>query len=249
MKMNKTLLLKASAFFLLLITLLLSCGIPTYFYVGTTFNRGGGLSEDTVSGTFTFPDTYGNLSWIDPGTGPSLMLSYIVTTSHDEPSFESLFSSTYKRTSNNGIPVSEDELLSYNSGDYLYRLHRFSDINDNQFNSPTYMAYASNPTSADFKVTLTKDSDNYMVLSITDANESSPPTYPYTYSGSQRLARFEGSAFLDSQPTNTSDYPDYTLLSEPDGLFCHVYAAVNVSQGDFSNNFWTDLKYLGRITL
>lgn len=245
MKMNKKLLLKASAFFLLLITLLFSCGIPTYFYVNTSFSQGVGLPEDTVSGTFTFPDTYGNLSWIDPGTGPSLMLAYIVTTSREEPTFSQSFGTTYKRTSNNGIPVSEDELLSYNNGDYLYRLHRFSDINNNQFNSPTYMAYASNPISADFKVTLTKDSDNYMVLSITDANGSSPPTYPYVLTGANKLARFNGEAFL----TDLSSQPDYTILTNPTDLYCHVYAAVNVSQGSFSNNFWTDLKYLGRITL
>jgi len=245
MKMNKTLLLRASAFFLLLITLLLSCGIPTYFYVGTRFNRGGGLPEETVSGTFKFPDTYGNLSWIDPGTGPSLMLAYIVTTSQEEPTFSQSFGTTYKRTSNNGIPVSEDELLSYNNGDYLYRLHRFSDINDNQFNSPTYMAYASNPTSADFKVTLTKDSDNFINLSITDANGSSPPTYPYVLTGASKLARFNGEAFL----TDLSSQPDYTISNTALAMYCHVFAAVNVSQGSFSNNFWTDLEYLGRITL
>ena len=247
MKMNKTLLLKASAFFLL-ITLLFSCGIPTYFYVGTTFNQGGGLPEDTVSGTFKFPDTYGNLSWVDPGTGPSLMLAYIVTTSQEEPTFSQSFGTTYKRTSNNGIPVSEDELLSYNNGDYLYRLHRFSDINDNQFNSPTYMAYASNPTSADFKVTLSKDSNNYIDLSITDANDSSPPTTPYVLTGTSKLARFNGEAF-STDPSSITGFPDYTVSDTSLTLYCHVFAAVNVSQGLFSNNFWTDLKHLGRITL
>ena len=48
MKMNKTLLLKASAFFLLLSTLLFSCGIPTYFYVVSNFSQGSG-DDSSVS--------------------------------------------------------------------------------------------------------------------------------------------------------------------------------------------------------
>ncbi|MEA4861510.1 hypothetical protein SDC9_124781 [bioreactor metagenome] len=248
MKMNKTLLLKASAFFLLLITLLFSCGIPTYFYVNYTFEKGSG-DDSSVSGTFTFTDSYNNLSWVDTGTGPSLMLAYIVTSSPgDIPKFETPFSSTYKRSNNNGIHVSEDELLSYDSGGITYRLHRFSDTTGIDFNSPTYMAYASNPTSADFKVTLSKDSNNFIDLSITDANGSSPPTTPYVLTGTSKLARLNGEAF-STDPSAITGFPDYTVSDTSLTLYCHVFAAVNVSQGLFSNNFWTDLKYLGRITL
>lgn len=249
MKMNKTLLLKASAFFLL-ITLLFSCGIPTYFYVNYEFIKGSGLASDTVTGEFKFTDTYDNFSWIISGTGPSVMLSYIVTSSPSIPSFNSLFSSTYKnkRSSNNGVAVEDDALLTYDSGGYTYTLHRFSDENGTEFDKPHYTAYDNNHSALKIKIILTKTNDNFMNLVITDGNDTSP-TYPYLYSGSQRLARFDGSTFLDSFPSNTSNYPDYTILSEPEGLYCHVFAAVNVSQGLFTNNFWTDLKHLGYIQL
>lgn len=248
MKMKKTLLLKASAFFLL-ITLLFSCGIPTYFYVVSDFSQGPG-DDSTVTGTFTLTDPYNNFSWIDSGTGPSVMLAYIVTTSSSIPSFSPPFSSTYqnKRSNNNGVAVEDDAFLTYDSAGYTYTLHRFSDENGTEFDKPQYTAYDSTPSTPIIKIILTKTNDNFMNLIITDGNDLAPSN-PYTYSGSQLLARFNGLAFLDSHPTNTADYPDYTILSEPEGLFCHVYAAVNVSQGDFSNNFWTDLEYLGRITL
>ena len=248
MKMKKTLLLKASAFFLL-ITLLFSCGIPTYFYVIPKFSQGTGDSSN-ISGTFTFSDPYNNFSWIETGTGPSVMLAYIVTSSPSIPSFRSQFSSSYKnkRANNNGVAVEEDALLTYDNGGYVYKLHRFSDENFTVFDKPQYTAYDNNHNALTVKIILSKNADNFLNLTITDGNDSLP-AYPYTYSGSQSLARFDGSAFLDSYPNNTGDYPDYTILSEPDGLFCHVYAAVNVSQGDFTNNFWTDLQYMGYIEL
>jgi len=248
MKMNKTLLLKASAFFLLLITLLFSCGIPTYFYVNYYFTKGSDLAIDTVAGKFTFTDTSNNLSWIDPGTGPSLMLAYCVTTSTNDPQFYSLFATKYKRTNNNGIPVSEDELLSYDNGGYIYRLHRFSDNNGIDFRSPQYTAYATNPNSPDFEVSLAKDSSTNLVdISFTSGN--------YSILGSTKLARSIGTSAFETDIQKIKDqpgnFPDYTIIdaSTANKLYCHVFAAVNVSQGDFSNNFWTDLKHLGYIQL
>lgn len=242
MKMNKTLLLKASAFFLLLITLLFSCGIPTYFYVTYSFSKP--QSSNSVTGNFSFIDTHGNLSWIDPGTGPSLLLSYIVTYSQTPPSFSSLFSSTYKRSNNNGIPVDDDLMLTSESGAYIYRLHRFSDENGIEFSSPEYVAYANTPSSPDLSVTLTKAGDNYLDLSFTSGN--------YSLSGSSRLARFDGKAFITDTQTirdSASTYKDYTISDTEQKMYCHVFAAVNVSQGDFTNNFWTDLQYMGYIEL
>lgn len=243
MKMNKTLLLKASAFFLLLSTLLFSCGIPTYFYVVSNFSQGSG-DDSSVSGSFTFTDPYNNLSWIDTGTGPSVMLAYIVTYSQTTPSFSSLFTSTYKRSNNNGIPVTEDELLSYVNGDNTYKLHRFSDNSGTVFTSPWYIAYANTPSTPDFAVTLTKAVDNYIDLSFTSGN--------YSLSGSSRLARYNGSAFITEIQTirnSEATYLDYTISDTEQTMYCHIFAAVNVSQGDFSNNFWTDLKHLGYIKL
>ncbi len=77
------------------------------------------MASDTVTGEFKFTDTYDNFSWIISGTGPSVMLSYIVTSSPSIPSFNSLFSSTYKnkRSSNNGVAVEDDALLTYDSVD------------------------------------------------------------------------------------------------------------------------------------
>jgi hypothetical protein len=32
-------------------------------------------------------------------------------------------------------------------------------------------------------------------------------------------------------------------------MYVHLFAAVNISQGDFNNIYWTNLKYLGNIKI
>jgi len=256
MKRRIPILSTVSVFFIVLI-LLVSCGITTRFYIDSSIKKAEPSVSGSVAGTYSVnSDPFNNLSWIDVGSGPSVMLFYLITDEPNPPSgIISTFNSTYQRNYA-GIAISSDEILTVND----YTLYRFSNDQGTEFKSPYYIASAVDPLNPDFTCTITKNISNGTLADMnltfdtgayTIHNQSfsygPPPTAALRRFGN--YGQFETDIFkVRGTPGN---YPEYQEISSTaSSMFIHIYAAVNVSpKGSFNNIYWTDLVNLGNITL
>ncbi|MBG0766210.1 MAG: hypothetical protein H0S77_01235 [Spirochaetaceae bacterium] len=258
MKRRTTILSTASVFFIALI-LFSSCGIATRFYIDSkiappTADSGIIIPPDSVMGIYKVnADPLNNLDWIEVGTGPSLMLFYLITDKQNPPSsIISTFNSKYQQNYA-GMAISSDEVLTVTDDNINYTLFRFSDDQGTEFKSPYYIASAVDHNNPDFSCTLTKkeisESDEYVYMNLV----FDPTTSSYTIHQSSKLYRYNAQPFETKLNTITTDnnpdlFKDYHLGDEPSDMYLHIYAAVNVS-GSFNNIYWTDLAYLGHIPL
>lgn len=243
MKMNKKLLLTASVFFVLLA--LIGCGVATIFFNDVFYEKGTNLEDNQVKGTFKFVNN-DSLKMITIGTGPSLLIGYTVTDTVDRTLFNSKFitefNSRYRKDGHFGRAVSSSEILSVTNEDTQYSLYQLSDSGGEVFRSPLYVASAINPLEPDCEYTLTLQDDNTLKLEVTKYNSWN----------SSNLRRYNGQIFettISSILPNATKYPDYSLQTSSSSLYIHLYGAMNVSEGDFSNVFWSPLSYLGTIKL
>jgi hypothetical protein len=248
MKRRIPILSTASVFFIVLI-LLVSCGIGIPFNISSSITNKSDditLSPDQVLAKYTIPTdsiTIDNLELIKKGSGPSLMLFYTVTDSQERINFENAFSLTYKK-SFNGININSDEVLTVND----YTLYRFSDSQNSRFQAPYYIATADTPTSPEFSCTLTKTT-SVDDVSMVDMNLSFV-SGSYTINNSSILRRYTGDSFETTTANiRNPSFPDYHIGDEHSLMYIHIYAAVNISEGNFYNIYWTDLVHLGYITL
>jgi len=238
MKMNKKLLLTASVFFVLVA--LIGCGVATIFFNDVSYEKGTNLEDNQVKGTFKFVNN-DSLKMIAIGTGPSLLIGYTVTDTVDRTLFNSKFitefNSRYRKDGHFGRAVSSSEILSVTNEDTQYSLYQLSDSGGEVFRSPLYVASADDPLSPDCSYTIELKVDNTLQLTI--------PSYDVHYDD---LQRFSGAVFTKIGANSTS-FPDYTISDTPGTFYIHLYGAMNVSEGDFSNIFWSPLSYLGTIQL
>jgi len=241
MKMRNHILRMVSVFFLVLV--LGGCGIMTVFSVNYSYHQGNSAN----SGRFLFSDPDNRLSWITKSTGPSLLLCYLVTTEFEPPAgIATKFNSEFKKSITDGRMIpSDSKILSVTSESETYSLYKFSDSNDLSQNSPYFLATATNPTSPDLEFSLSLNADNTLQFTIVSGS--------YLLHTSGSLTRFNGLPFETESSTiiNSSgnDYPDYVVPNTGGTLHLHVYAAMNVSEGDFNNIFWTSLEHVAYITL
>ncbi|MXI86208.1 hypothetical protein [Sphaerochaeta halotolerans] len=250
MKRRTTILSTASVFFIAL-TLFSSCGIGIPFNIESSITNKSDdiiVPEDAVLANYNVPSdnsTIENLELIKDGTGPSLMLFYTVTDLPETPEFSSAFDTKYRR-SYNGINISSDDVLTVNE----ITLYRFSDNQGSIFKAPYYIATANSPTSPNFtlilkKTTVPESEAVYMNLVF-------DPTDSYAIYLSSQLYRYNAQPFeteLRNVTNNRGSFPDYHLGDEPSDMYLHIYGAVNVSEGNFYNTYWTELAYLGHIKL
>jgi len=247
MKMNKKLLRIASVFFVLLA--LIGCGIATIFYYEVSYAKGENQADDEVKGKFEFinddSSTDDALYMITPGKGPSLLLGYIVTDSQSSPSCSSQFISTFntkfRKNGYSGLAVSSLEILSVSYDNTQYALYKLSDSEGTVFKSPLYVASANDRLDPTCEFTLTLQDDFSLKLAIPN----------YTLSNTN-LCRYNGNKFsneISKILNNSKNYPDYSVQPDSTSLYVHLYGAMNVSEGEFSNIFWSPLYYLGSIEL
>jgi hypothetical protein len=245
MKMIQKLLHKASVFFLATLLLLTGCGIATYFYVISAVTAGSD-SIDSVSGSYAVSNYAENLSLITVGGGPGLLLCYTVTDSANTPSsISTAFSSQYIRN-NNGIAVTNDLVLESTSN----HVYQFSDSTGTKFRAPGYVLLADNPTSVDISFKLQRAADSsdssLRILNLSVTNGS------YSMNGTGELRRYNGTSFPLQASTiiaNPDSYPDYQVSETSKTLYLHVFAAMSITEGSFSNIYWTQLVHLGYIEL
>lgn len=235
MKMNKKLLRIASVFFVLLA--FIGCGVATIFYVRTSLNYYSDRIEIRIT------DDHDNLSWIEPGSGPSLFLGYVVT---DNPGLDystktkirDEFRKQYQKTPSGihieGALTSGPVLLLTDPSIGLYA------FSASEIGSPTYHATASNRLSPNGDFTITEEpSENGSQLKLTFPSGEYQVHTPV-------LRRFNGALFSTTY-TNESDYV-YSNTSSATA-YCHIFGAINAGKGNFNNIYWSDLEYLSYIEI
>ncbi|MDD4036826.1 MAG: hypothetical protein PHF06_00445 [Sphaerochaeta sp.] len=232
MKMRNHILRMVSVFFLVL--MLVGCGIMTVFSIDYSFD------SNTTTFTFTNPDNI--LSWIKQSTGPSLLLAYIVTDEPANPTILSTkFNSEFRRNIVDGRMISSGSvILNTTSNNKEYTLYKLSDSNSNEFNAPYFFSTATNPLNPDIQFSVSLTSNNTLQFTVISGSYTNP---------SLELTRFNGESFI-TVPSEVADFPDYVVSSTAVGsLYIHVYAAINISEGDFSNKYWTRLESVASIQL
>jgi len=251
MKMRNHILRMVSVFFLVLV--LVGCGMAVIFYIDSRILD----SDDTstsLSGTYSVTnDAFNNLALIEEDTGPSLWIGYMVSdlSTISSSSIINLFASTYGKKPNgrtiDKISLSNPAVVSASDGSYA--LFQFSDVNGaNDYAAPLYHATAVNHTDPEDTFTITKSEIDSTHSEFTLSFENSK--FIIHVDGGN-LRRYDGTPFRnDVSFSEASSYTDYLFSPNPSSeLYCHIFAAVNVTRGAFSNIYWTPLTYLGVIQL
>lgn len=251
MKMKRKLLPTVSVFFCILI--LASCGIATLFFVSYSFTPGSDTGDSVSGSFFVSSDTYNNLDLVKTGTGPSLMLFYVLSNSKTIPysSISNTFSTNYKKSPYGRIvttSVSDPIVLTYtDSSGASFNLFAFSDTDRKLFSAPQYILSADVPSANNLEFSLSRSGNTasgYEIIPIRDAGA-------YTFQTAGNLRRFNGTQFSSDTEDIQDATVDYdtvdTSLIQDATYYCHVFGAMCVSQGDFNNIFWTNLTYLGHL--
>lgn len=251
MRMRIHILRLVSVFFLVLV--LAGCGIAVIFYITSSIVPGDDTIT-TLSGTYSVTnDEFNNLALIEEDTGPSLWLGYVVSDSYtiSTTSIINLFNSTYgKKPYGRTIdPFSESDPAVLTLSDNSYALFQFSDTNrSNDYAAPLYHATAVDRTSPEDTFTITKSDIDSTHIQFTLAFANSKFD---SHIDGGILRRYDGTQFRNDVPySEKGAFPDYFYSPNPSNeLYCHIFAAMNVTEGAFSNIYWTNLAYLGVIQL
>ncbi len=253
MKMRNHILRMVSVFFLVLV--LGGCGMAVIFYIDSYIDVTDNDTETTLSGSYVVRnDEFNNLALIEDDTGPSLWIGYMVSDSSTISSSSSiinLFASTYGKKPNgrtiDKISLSNPAVVS--ASDRSYALFQFSGINSsNDYAAPLYHATAVDHTSPEDTFTITKTDVNSTHVEFTLAFDNAKFV---SHIDGGILRRYDGTQFPNDVPySEKGAFPDYFYSTNPSNeLYCHIFAAMNVTEGSFSNIYWTSLAYLGYLQL
>jgi len=258
-----------SASFLLLLT---ACGIPTYLDLDDNISwTENTADEDQISYTVS-------LEGVDPDividNGPGIKFFYTISSSSNENNFNSStsipvasrFDTYFKGTSGTGLEwyagnvtapgfylftsTTSDDPLSlsrpdeYNE-DKAHALAGTFEIDGEFCDGPEMDLAISDGDSIDFTFSLTNASDVETSLTLSDGTD----TYDLKNYNSDY---FPINSFNDLSQLNYAsedkDFFEY-LDTASSNLYLHIWASVYGGRGEFSNTYWSDLEYLGSITL
>jgi hypothetical protein len=248
MKKRLTLVLIVSAFFVLI-----GCGIPTIFTIQSSI-RVKTKEETKITANYVVDQSTGeNLGMIDPKNGPKIFLGYAITdsaatfagssSSQLQTAFEvKAGKAPYGRHIRSGAYA--DGIFSVKDAyDNEYVVYPFSDTSGGTFTSPSYHVMYSDPANITLKARI--ETDFVVEYKKTDGIFTVTPANPsYKNQTNNQLARIQKKLFSSIQPED-----DDVNAYDPSAMYVHLFAAINISQGDFNNIYWTNLKYLGNIKI
>lgn len=257
MKKRLTLVLIVSAFFVLI-----GCGIPTIFTIQSSI-RVKTKEETKITANYVVDQsTLDDLGKIDPMNGPKIFLGYAITnlsttfdgfsSSQLQTAFEvKAGKAPYGRHIRSGAYNAGEGIFSIKDAhdeNLLYVIFPFSDTSGGVYTSPNYHVMYSDP--ANTPITLKAQIETDFTLeykngffSITTTKDDLPNAL-YVNKTNNKLVRVQNKLF-SSIGLEDGDVSTY----DPSNLYVHLFAAVNISQGDFNNIYWTNLKYLGNIKI
>ena len=252
MKKRNLLILMISAFFVLT-----GCGIPNIFTIGSSISvPSGNITNNSITAQYRVTQSHPEeLTKINPAHGPKIFLGYVITGEKD--TFSGVSASTIQAAFEkkagtmptkgrhfNSLAYREGEgILTLKVNDLDYVVYPFSDRNGTEFTSfrNYHIAYkglnhisSANMLATDFMLTFSKD------FSLNLINDHGNYTAQFT----GNLYRFKGTSF-ETINTNQADVKA-TDLHE---AWIHIFAAVNISEGYFTNIYWSPISYLGSIKI
>lgn len=217
--------LMVASVFLTLLALLSSCGVPTYIVPTVEFTRIS--SEDQ---TTEFKVSYSSDSSVSGSVDKiGLLLVYYLDNSSGANSEKSRIPSNFKST----------YVTSTNDGRVVY----ISDIDDPvvsyTYNSADYNAYAFSVDGS----AVAAPYYTYLPFGGLDNTQSVNLTLKLTYDNSLKTVALEDS---DSNSTTLGFDSSFNPSSKQ---YIRVFAAVSVQSENYSNIFWSDLKYVGQMII
>ena len=237
--------------FFIILLFFISCGIPSIkdFSSSIIFSRSNNRFSIKLNPTGV------NSSYFSNGLinqySPSIILLYTVTNQSSEnssSSFISQFSKDYRGTGGvNGLPITIKrdsgivEITKSNSQIYLYPLKELNqDITPPGYTITNNSDYTFDQRGTEFTFSLNQYEDGFTLLLSNNRN-----------SNTQEFYRFTGNRKFQERKGNTE--VEYREESESsDKYYIHIFAAVNITKStssDFSNDYWTELKYIADIPI
>ena len=254
-----------STFFLILVFLFLSCGIPNYFYLGSNY-----ISYSVV----TMPNLENNSSAYkvtvritDPvqlakcRNCPSIALFYFLDTSSfssEKSTFRSKFTTTYNSYSINGIALDVKE------GSFESVIEKYTPVNDTNIKLGLYPfmfadlnEHISRPGyHITFPISTGSEPDDTLEFLLLFSKKDNKVIIRYTDKETQvekELVRQNYLPFSDlpsyDLESYIQDHEDYGAVTDRLDIKLNIMCAMSVSEGNFDNFFWSDLKEIGSFEL
>lgn len=255
MKKNKKLLT-----FLILIIVLIGCGVPSYFYLGTSYYKFLSSKDSTDDSKINV-----SISLLDQEQTnkcvncPSAVVFYWIDTEQiiDTAVLSNIsnsFSNKYKKGEpSGGVPLliypGDEEAPVVNEykkatdASRAYRLYyaRMKDQgNVRQLRSPTFHARpnaSTGATSIDFSID--KNDNNEFVISQTVDGETTE--YELVRYNNEKFSDVPTPETLPEYKSTNLDYGAVDSLTGTTKLYVHFCVAFCAASGSFNNIFWSDL--------
>ena len=184
-------------------------------------------------------DQHGENLVIVPKNGPKIFLGYAITdsaatfagfsSSQLQTAFEvKAGKAPYGRHIRSGAYA--DGIFSVKDAyDNEYVVYPFSDTSGGTFTSPSYHVMYSDPANITLKARI--ETDFVVEYKKTDGIFTVTPANPsYKNQTNNQLARIQKKLFSSIQPED-----DDVNAYDPSAMYVHLFAAINISQGDFNN--------------
>lgn len=229
----------------------ISCGIPSI----KDFSSSIIFSRTYNKFTIKLNPTGVNSSYFYNGQinqySPSILLLYTVTNQSSEnssSSFINQFTKDYRGTGGvNGLPITIKrdsgivEINKSNSQIYLYPLKELNqEITPPGYTISNNSDYIFDQSGTEFSFSLNQYEDGFTLLLSNNRNSNTQEFYRYT--GNRKFQERKGSTEVEYREESESS----------DKYYIHIFAAINITKStssDFSNDYWTELKYIADIPI
>lgn len=250
-----------------------SCGMPQYILCPEySFEPSSSYDEINIGSLELIEDeddtSLGGL--LENCDGPSIAFFYVISNSSSKYAVDaaiSRFTGIYRINGYQGIALSTDNNTVFSFSDnsetqYLYLLSAKGESKQSSFSAPYYMIRLKDGKNA-LNANITHIA--LETTAVTDSNVAANKALKLTFSGSDyefngypseselTLYRFNGRPFVAATDVSTeSSYTNEDYANISDKAYIHLFAAFCISpnsNSEFNNIFWSELTYMGSISL
>lgn len=250
-----------------------SCGMPQYILCPEyDFEPSSSYDEINIGSLELIEneDDTSLSSLLEDCDGPSIAFFYVISNSSAKEAVDaatSRFASAYRVNGYQGIALSTDNNTVFSFTDngetqHLYLLSAKGESTQSSFSAPYYVIRLK-----DGKYALNADITHIALekTTVTDSNAAADTALKLTFSGSDyefngypseselTLYRYNGRPFVAGTDISTeSSYTNEDYANISDSAYIHLFAAFCISPNSsskFNNIFWSELTYMGSISL
>lgn len=251
-----------------------SCGMPEYVLCPEySFEPSSSYADINIGSLKLIEDEDDTTlsSLLEDCDGPSIAFFYVISDSSDRSAVDAAitrFANTYRINGYQGIALSTDNNTVFSFSDnsetqHLFLLSAKGESKQASFSAPYYMIRLK-----DGKYALNADITHIALetTTVTDSNAAANRALKLTFSGSDyefngypseselTLYRYNGRPFLSATDISTEDssYSKEDYENVTSNAYVHLFAAFCISPNSsskFNNIFWSELTYMGSISL